>query len=67
VLDWWVSAVSGTGEPSPSISFYFLVGSIDPKVSIRLNSITCWSEKANFIEFDDGSKICLKFEKKITR
>lgn len=45
---------------------YKIWGCIDPKIDIGLNSITCWSDKLNVIEFDDGSRIYLKYGKMIT-
>lgn len=32
-----------------------------------LNSGKCWSEKPNYITFDDGTKICLIYSKMVIK
>lgn len=57
----------------PIASYYFvgrgykIYGQIDPKIGIGLNSGKCWSEKPNFIDFEDGTRICLIYSKMVIK
>lgn len=46
---------------------YKIYGQIDPKIGIGLNSGKCWSEKPNFIDFEDGTRICLIYSKMVIK
>jgi hypothetical protein len=60
----------------PISSYYFkgrgyvITGSIEPKVAMSglgLNGAKCWSEKPNYIQFDDGTKVCLIYSKMVIK
>lgn len=47
---------------------YTISGLIDPKISLSsINGGKCWSDKPNYINFDDGSSVCINFAKMAIR